>query len=108
MSFFISNAAAEGAAASAGAPMDMGIMLIIMVVIMIVMMYPQMRRAKKHREMIGALGKGEEVVTSGGMLGRVSDISEDFLTIEIAEGTKIKVQKHAIVAVMPKGTIKTA
>lgn len=107
MSFLISNAAAEGAAtAPAGAPP--WILLVFMLVLMVAMMYPQMRRAKKHREMMAALQKGDEVISSGGILGRITDISEDFLTVEVAPGSHIKLQKNAVSAVMPKGTIKNA
>jgi preprotein translocase subunit YajC len=69
---------------------------------------PQMKRAKEHRTMLGALAKGDEVVAAGGMLGRVDDIGESVVTVEIADGVKVKVQKHAIAAVLPKGTLKSA
>ncbi len=67
---------------------------------------PQQKRVKDHRNMVQSLAKGDEVVTNGGTLGRITHVGEQFLTLEIAEGVSIKVQKTAISAVMPKGTIK--
>jgi preprotein translocase subunit YajC len=72
------------------------------------MIRPQMKRAKEHKEMIGKLGKGDEVITSGGIAGRVEDVGENFITVEIAEGLRVKLQKGAITAVLPKGTLKSA
>lgn len=69
---------------------------------------PQMKRAKEHRAMVSQLAKGDEVVTSGGILGRVEAISEAFVTVEIADGVQIRMQKQAIAAVLPKGTLKAA
>jgi preprotein translocase subunit YajC len=67
---------------------------------------PQQKRAKEHKSMIAAIAKGDEVVTGGGTLGRVTHVGEQFLTLEIAEGVSIKVQRQSVAAVMPKGTIK--
>ena len=69
---------------------------------------PQSKRAKEHRNMLSALAKGDEVVTAGGMAGRVDDIGEAFVSVEVANNVKVKVQKHAITAVLPKGTLKAA
>lgn len=69
---------------------------------------PQMKRQKEHRALIEALAKGDEVVTSGGVLGKVLDVGEAFINVEIANNVQIKIQKHAVSAVMPKGTIKSA
>jgi preprotein translocase subunit YajC len=68
---------------------------------------PQMKRAKEHRALIAALAKGDEVVTSGGILGRVEDVGEAFITLEVADGVRMKMQKHAIGTVLPKGTLKS-
>ncbi len=67
---------------------------------------PQQKRAKEHKSMIAAIAKGDEVVTGGGTLGRVTHVGEQFLTLEIADGVSVKVQKQSVAAVMPKGTIK--
>ena len=84
--------------------------LIMMVVLFAIMYFmlirPQQKRVKDHRNMVQSLAKGDEVVTNGGTLGRITHVGEQFLTLEIAEGVSIKVQKTAISAVMPKGTIK--
>lgn len=68
---------------------------------------PQMKRAKEHREMVSKLAKGDEVVAAGGLLGRVEELSEGFITLEIAEGVKVKLQRGAVTAVLPKGTLKS-
>ncbi len=67
-----------------------------------------MKRAKEHKQMVSALAKGDEVVTNGGLLGRVTKLDENFLTIEIAEGVQVKVQRNAIASLLPKGTLKSA
>ena len=70
------------------------------------MIRPQMKRQKEHQKMVDALAKGDEAVTNGGILGKITDVGESFVKLEIAKSTEIKVQRHAIAAVMPKGTIK--
>ena len=69
---------------------------------------PQQKRQKQHREMVGSLAKGDEVVTVGGTLGKITGLSDNFVTIEVADGVEIKVQRHAVQTMMPKGTIKDA
>ena len=66
----------------------------------------QMKRSKEHRDMLGKLGKGDEVITSGGLAGVVREIGENYLTVEIADNTPVKMQKSAIVSVLPKGSLK--
>ena len=66
-----------------------------------------MKRAKEHKMLVAALGKDDEVVTSGGLLGRVTQVGEDFIVLEVAPNVQIKVQRHAVSGVMPKGTIKS-
>jgi len=66
---------------------------------------PQSKRAKEHRELIVSISKGDEVMTSGGLLGKVTSVSEDYMTLQIAEGVIIKVQKSSVAAALPKGTI---
>ena len=67
-----------------------------------------MKRAKEHKQLVSALSNGDEVVTNGGLLGRITNVGESFVTVELAENVKIKVQRHAIANVMPKGTVKSA
>jgi len=84
--------------------------LLMFVILYFLMIRPQMKRQKEHRALIAALGKGDEVVTAGGLLGKVSKVNDNYVTIEIAEqGDKpveINLQKTAVTAVLPKGTIK--
>jgi preprotein translocase subunit YajC len=69
---------------------------------------PQQKRMAEHKKMVDALSRGDEIVTQGGLLGRVEEVGDSFITMEIAQGVKIKVQKHALGAVLPKGTYKSA
>ena len=111
MNLFISNVWAEGAAGGApqGSPYGTFIMLgALFALFYFLLIRPQAKRAKEHKSMIAALAKGDEVVTNGGTLGRVAELGENFLTLEVSEGVNIKVQRHAIQAVMPKGTLKSA
>jgi preprotein translocase subunit YajC len=110
---FISQAFAQAAPAPAAAPDSfmgsLGSMLpllLMFVVLYFVMIRPQMKRQKEHKAMVDALAKGDEVVTGGGMLGKVSKLGESYLHVEIANGVEIQVQRSAIVQVLPKGTVK--
>jgi preprotein translocase subunit YajC len=107
LSFFISDAAAQAAAPSAGG----GLGTLLLPVLLIVVFYfllirPQQKKQKEHRAMLDALTAGNEVVTGGGVLGRVTEVGEQFVTVEVANGVQVKVQKHSIGAVLPKDTIK--
>jgi preprotein translocase subunit YajC len=108
MSFFISDAIAEaGPAAAAADPLASLILPIGLVVLFyFFLIRPQSKRAKQHKEMVSALQKGEEVVTTGGLLGKITAVSENFVSLEISRDVIINVQKNSIQAVMPKGTIK--
>ncbi len=103
----ISNAYAQTAAAG---PMD-GVMQFLPIILMFVALYffmirPQQKKAKEHRALLEALGKGDEVLMQSGIMGRITKVAEDFVTVEIAEKVEIQVQKPAIAAVLPKGTLK--
>ena len=109
LDFFVSTAAAQQAATPGGA--QMGLMNLLFPIILIGAFYfllirPQTKRAKEHKTMIEALKKGDEVVTGGGLLGRILEVGDNFIQLEIAEGVQIKLQKHAIGSLMPKGTYK--
>jgi preprotein translocase subunit YajC len=113
LSLIISDAHAADTVPAAGSPQGGGIMAFLPLIVIFVIFYfllirPQQKRAKEHREMVAKLGKGDEVVTSGGMLGRVTDMGENYLTVEVADGVAIKVQRQAVTQVLPKGTIKGA
>lgn len=66
---------------------------------------PQSKRAKEHRELVGGISKGDEVMTSGGLLGKVTKVSDDYMTVQVAEGVELKLQKSSVAAALPKGTI---
>ena len=67
-----------------------------------------MKRAKEHKNLVANLSKGDEVVTNGGLLGKIVDLSDSFVSVELAEGVQIKLQRQAVATIMPKGTIKSA
>lgn len=81
--------------------------ILMFVVLYFLMIRPQMKRQKEQKSMMDALGKGDEVVTAGGILGKITKVADGYLTIEIATGTEIVVQKNAITTLLPKGTIKS-
>lgn len=108
MSFLISDAMAQNAAQPQGGGFEFLIMIAIFFGIMYFMIIrPQTKRAKEHKKMLEALSKGDEVVTNGGLLGKVSEIGDTFVAVELSEGMTVKVQKQAVAAVMPKGTMKS-
>ncbi|KAB7628386.1 preprotein translocase subunit YajC [Alkalilimnicola sp. S0819] len=108
MSFFISDALAQsgGAAPAGGGFMQLLFPVALIAIFYVLLIRPQAKRAKEHKKMVEALAKGDEVVTNGGLLGRVIDVADDFATVEVAEGVQVKLQKGAVAAVMPKGTYK--
>jgi len=110
MDFFISNAYAQQAGGgAAGGGMQMIIFMgLFFVVFYFLLIRPQNKRAKEHRAMLAALAVGNEVVTSGGILGKVTEVTESFVSIEIASGVVIKVQRNQVSGLMPTGTIKSA
>ena len=104
----ISTAYAQTPAAAPGSDLMAFLpMILIFVVFYFLLIRPQQKKAKEHRTMLAALQKGEEVVTSGGVIGKVSKLSDQYATLEIAPGIEISVQRSAIAQLLPKGTIKT-
>jgi preprotein translocase subunit YajC len=106
MSFFISDAYAAGSAAP-----DNGLTSILFLVAMVVAFYfllwrPQQKRTKEQQQLVSNLAKGDEVVTTGGIHGRIKDVSEQTLSLEISKGVEVKVHKTAVTQVLPKGTLK--
>jgi preprotein translocase subunit YajC len=83
-------------------------LVLIFVVFYFLLIRPQARRAKEHKAMVAALAVGDEVVTAGGILGKVTEAGEQFVTVEISDGVRVKVQRHTVGAVLPKGTLKNA
>jgi len=107
LDFFINSAHAQDAAQPGGL-MSFLPLIIIFVIFYFLLIRPQMKRAKEHKKLVAELGNGDEVVTNGGLLGRITKVGESFITVELADNVQIKVQKHAIASVMPKGTFKSA
>lgn len=110
MSLFISQAYADTAAAPQGGGWDLIIMLLAFGLIFYFLIYrPQAKRVKEHRNLMSALGKGDEVLTQGGLVGRISKIAEDkdFIVVALNDSTEVTVQKSAVSAVLPKGTLKS-
>ncbi len=103
---FISNAYAASAATGSDL-MSFLPLVVIFVLFFFMIIRPQMKAAKEQRNMIAALQKGDEVVTSGGIVGKVTKVAESFVSIEIAANTEITVQKQAVQSALPKGTIKS-
>ncbi len=110
LDLIISPAAAQAApAAQGGSPMSLVIMMVLFFAVFYFMaIRPQMKRAKEHRALLSGLSKGDEVITNGGLAGRVVDLGDSFVGLEVAEGVSVKVQKNAITAVLPKGSLKSA
>lgn len=114
MNFLISEAWAEAPAAAAGAPAQGSpfvtlIMLgVLFAAFYFILIRPQAKRAKEHKSMIAALAKGDEIVTVGGVLGKVTNLGDGYVTVSVADGVEIKVQRQAVQTILPKGTIKSA
>jgi preprotein translocase subunit YajC len=109
---FISNAYAQTAGTAADPGMMGNLTTFLPLVLMFVVMYflmirPQQKRAKEQRSMMDALAKGDEVITAGGILGKVSKVNDTYVTVEIAANTEIVVQKNSITTLLPKGTLKS-
>jgi preprotein translocase subunit YajC len=109
MDWLIASAHAQ----SAGGAQPSALMQMLPLVIMVVVFYfllirPQSKRAKEHRALIASLEVGNEVVTNGGILGKVIEVGDQFVTVEIADDVRVKVQRHTISQVLPKGTLKSA
>lgn len=104
---FISPAYAQAAAPQPNALMQFLPLILLVVLFYFMLIRPQMKRNREHRDMLGKLVKGDEVVTSGGIAGKVVDIGEAYLSVEVADNVSIKIQKASVASVLPKGTLKT-
>ncbi len=107
MDFFIASAYAQDAAPQSGL-LSFLPLIVIFIVFYFLLIRPQTKRAKEHRQLVEKLATGDEVVTNGGLLGRITNVGDSFVTVELADNVKIKLQKHAVASVVPKGTMKTA
>lgn len=82
-------------------------LVLMFLILWFLMIRPQMKRSKEHKAMVAALSKGDEIITQGGMAGRIADLDENFIHLEVSENTNIVVQRNAIATVLPKGTLRT-
>ncbi len=103
---FISPAYAQAAAPVDAGIMNIGMLVLMLVVFWFILIRPQMKRAKEHKAMVEALEKGSEVVTVGGIVGKITKIADGYVTLEIADNTAIVVQRQAVQTLLPKGTMK--
>jgi preprotein translocase subunit YajC len=103
---FINEAWAQTAAPGGADLMSMLPIILMFVVLYFVMIRPQMKRAKEHKSMVEAIQKGDEVIAAGGVLGKVTKVADNYVTLEIADKVEIRVQRPAVQLVLPKGTIK--
>jgi preprotein translocase subunit YajC len=104
---FISQAWAQAAGATPGGGIESMLLIVLMFgVLYFLMIRPQMKRAKEHKAMIEALQKGDEVVSGGGILGRVTKLNESYVTLEVTQGVEMTLQRSAVQVVLPKGTLK--
>ena len=111
MSFFISEAIAEAAPAAAQQPSMLEALLpfaILFAVFYFLLIRPQSKRAKAHKALVASMGKGDEVVTNGGILGKIVELGDNFILVEVADNLQMKIQRDAIANLMPKGTFKDA
>ena len=105
---FISSAYAQAAGAADTQSQLVGMLPLVLmfVVLYFVMIRPQMKKAKEHKAMVEALAKGDEVIMGGGMLGKIAKLGETYLSVEVASGVEVQIQRAAVIQVLPKGTIK--
>lgn len=109
MEFLVQSAWAEGApvAADGSGFASLIPLIILFVVFYFLLIRPQTKRMKEHKQMVDSLAKGDEIVTNGGLLGKIVDLGDNFLVIELAPNLEVKVQRQAVASIMPKGTLKT-
>lgn len=103
----LAHAQTTGAADPSGGFLSLLPMILMFVVLWFLMIRPQMKKAKDHKALIEALAKGDEIVTGGGLVGRITKVGDGYVNVEIAEGTEVIVQKPAVALVLPKGTLKS-
>lgn len=109
MNSLISPAWAQGAAVSSSSQFaPLLVMVVFIVIFYFLLMRPQQKKQKEHQTLISKLAAGDEVVTTGGLLGKVTEVGDAFVTLEIADGVRVKVQKFQVSALMPKGTLRSA
>ena len=111
MNFLINSAYAQASGAAPGSPSlisTLALPALLLVVFYFLLIRPQSKRAKEQREMLSKVAVGDEIATTGGILGKVTEVGEQFLSVEIANGVNIKLQKFQVAQVLPNGTVKSA
>ena len=108
MNALIPDAWAQASPAGGGGMAPLLMMVVFIVIFYFLLIRPQQKKAKDHQTLVSKLSTGDEVVTTGGILGKVVDVGDTFLTLEIADGVRVKVQKFQVASLMPKGTLKSA
>ena len=106
LDFFISNAWAALESQSGGLISFLPL-IILFAVFYFMLIRPQLKQAKQHKQLVADLAKGDEIVSNGGLLGKIKEVGDNFIVVEIAKETEVKIQKQSVAAVMPKGTMKT-
>jgi preprotein translocase subunit YajC len=106
MSFFISDAYAQDASGQTGTLELILPLLLMFAIFYFLLIRPQQKKAKEHKNMVGSLGKGDEIITNGGLLAKITDVDDNFLTCKVSANVEVKIQRFAVTSVMPKGTIK--
>ena len=107
LEFFVNSAWAAPAQQQPGGLISFLPLIVLFAVFYFLLIRPQLKQAKQHKQLVAGLAKGDEVVTNGGLLGKIKEVGDNFIVVEIAKETEVKIQKQAVSAVMPKGTIKT-
>ena len=107
MGFLIPDAYAQTGGGQGDPTISFVMLIALFAVFYFLLIRPQQKRQKEHKAMVEALSKGDEVVTNGGLLGKITKIGDNFVQLEVAEGTEVRVQRLAVAALMPKGTIKS-
>ncbi len=107
LDFFINNAWAAPAQQQADGTTTLIMMVGMFAIFYFLLIRPQLKQAKQHRQLVSELGKGDEVATSGGLLGKIKEVGDNFILLEISKDMEVKIQKNAVSAVLPKGTLKT-
>ena len=107
MGFFIADAQAQFGGGQGDSTFSFIMLIALFAVFYFVLIRPQSKRQKEHKAMVASLSKGDEVVTNGGLLGKTTNVGDSFVTIEIADGIQVRIQRLSIAALMPKGTIKS-
>ncbi len=106
MNFLISDAYAQSASGGGAGLEGLILPIGLIIILYFFMIRPQIKRQKEHAKMVSALAKGDEIQIEGGLMGKIIDLGDNFATVEIAEGVEVKIRRHSVAQVMPKGTLK--